>query len=216
MKSLTLLPVAILCAFFLNSTVYANTLTYSGSIYTPTEIDFIDFSLSADKTITIDILAYEEKDSGETVTLFGQTAGDDLLDTEVLLFTSAGDFIAGSEETADADFLEASQDGSVSIFDSFLKTDLTAGGYRITIGAYPIWLDNESEALVGLNNAISHENAPEDITLGRYKITITSEGNSLHPVPEPSTFILFGAGIIGLITSKSRHKLQRTSSSMKL
>ncbi|KAL4160166.1 hypothetical protein PRNP1_000737 [Phytophthora ramorum] len=108
------------------------------STATFTSVDYVDFTLSSDAVVELDILSVEEKKSGGT-TSYVDLNGDcnaGYLDTSIVLFrfgsTGALTALATNDNSPTG---YGSADGSISSLDSYLINRLTAGNYRLAVSA---------------------------------------------------------------------------------
>ncbi|KAE9033872.1 hypothetical protein PR002_g8445 [Phytophthora rubi] len=106
------------------------------STATFTSVDYVNFKLSSDAVVELDILAMEEKSGGGYVDVNGDcNAG--YIDSSIVLFsvnaaTGAMTAIAANDNAPNG---YGNGDGSISTADSYLYLQLTAGSYRLAVSA---------------------------------------------------------------------------------
>ncbi|KAL3667922.1 hypothetical protein V7S43_006800 [Phytophthora oleae] len=106
------------------------------STATFTSVDYVDFALSAESSVELDILSMEEKAGGGYVDVNGDcNAG--YLDSSVVLFsvntaTGAMSTVATNDNAPAG---SGSADGSISSLDAYLNVKLSAGTYRLAVSA---------------------------------------------------------------------------------
>jgi hypothetical protein len=106
------------------------------STATFTSVDYVDFQLSSDADVELDILSMEQKADGSYVDVNGDCSAG-FLDSGVVLFsmnTATGAMTAVAQnDNAPSGYGNA--DGSISSADSYLYLKLTAGSYRLAVSA---------------------------------------------------------------------------------
>ncbi|KAF4038096.1 Trypsin-like peptidase domain [Phytophthora infestans] len=106
------------------------------STATFTSVDYVDFKLSSEAAVELDILSMEEKAGGGYVDVNGDcNAG--YLDSSIILFsldaaTGATTVVSANDNAPNG---YGSADGSISNADSYLYVKLSAGNYRLAISA---------------------------------------------------------------------------------
>ncbi|KAJ8558770.1 hypothetical protein ON010_g8681 [Phytophthora cinnamomi] len=106
------------------------------STATFTSVDYVDFTLSSDAVVEMDILSMEETSGGGYVDVNGDcNAG--YLDSSIVLFsvnpaTGAMTALAVNDNAPNG---YGTADGSISSADSYLYLQLTAGNYRLAVSA---------------------------------------------------------------------------------
>ncbi|KAG1688133.1 hypothetical protein DVH05_004003 [Phytophthora capsici] len=106
------------------------------STATFTSVDYVDFTLSSEAGVELDILSMEEKPGGGYVDVNGDcNAG--YLDSSIVLFsvntaTGAMTTVATNDNAPSG---SGSGDGSISTSDSYLNVKLSAGTYRLAVSA---------------------------------------------------------------------------------
>ncbi|GMF18365.1 unnamed protein product [Phytophthora lilii] len=106
------------------------------STATFTSVDYVDFKLSTDADVELDILSMEEKDGGGFVDVNGDcNAG--FLDSSIVLFsvnvaTGAMTALAANDNAPTG---YGNTDGSISSADSYLFLKLSQGSYRLAVSA---------------------------------------------------------------------------------
>ncbi|KAG6948715.1 hypothetical protein JG687_00015299 [Phytophthora cactorum] len=106
------------------------------STATFTSVDYVDFKLSSEASVELDILSMEEKTGGGYVDVNGDcNAG--FLDSSIVLFSvnTASGAMTSLTANDNAPNGYGSADGSISNADSYLYVKLSAGNYRLAVSA---------------------------------------------------------------------------------
>lgn len=193
-------------------------------------VDYWGFSVTTSGIVTTDILSWEAGPVFDDVPINNPASdlnGDGeiaFFDTHIHLFTDDGnlgadDFLAANDDAEDVigfGYSQSFTDGSDFHYDSFLSLELDVGNYILAIGAYKLEVE---EAIAGLNaqtfgpltclGGIGEECVELlDNDHGDYQITwsdnvaITSDPGTAQKVPEPSSLLFLGLGMIGLGLSR--------------
>ncbi|TYZ63734.1 hypothetical protein PybrP1_003703 [[Pythium] brassicae (nom. inval.)] len=105
-----------------------------------TTVDYIDFTVSADADVELDILSMEEVSNASGANSYADVNGDcnaGYIDSKIILFRLNGNAIQQSDVIAintDAPDSYGAKDGSVSATDSYMFLRLTRGSYRLAVG----------------------------------------------------------------------------------
>lgn len=175
-------------------------------------VDTWTFSVLSDSTVGIDVLSWEADEEGratndgfvESIDINGDGVFT-FIDSFIYLFEDDGDLSIDDliDFNDDSDFTY--NDGSLSMFDSFLEVDLFAGNYILAIGATGLTL---SEAILGLSSVTQFPAACDDdpffgcfleeSNVGDYQISFTGDVSQQMDVSEPYTLSLLGLGFFAL------------------
>lgn len=141
-------------------------------------VDQIEFTLSNDADVEIDVLSVELSDDGS----FHDVNGDckaQYMDPVMYLF--AKDTTRPLKIADDTDATSGRDDGSVSFRDPYLRTFLKKGSYVLALGSVPL---KEADAYKG--TAVDQQRTPEVFTCssrggssGSYRLTMRSSDPSL-------------------------------------
>ncbi|OWZ21730.1 hypothetical protein PHMEG_0003677 [Phytophthora megakarya] len=144
------------------------------STTTFTSVDYVDFSVSSEAAVELDILSMEEKPDGGFVDVNGDcNAG--YLDTSVVLFsvdTATGAMTAlAANDNAPTGY--GSADGSISSADSYLYMKLTAGTYRLAVSASGLTPTEAANKQMPLSREV-HVCDKGTSNYGSYRLTIST------------------------------------------
>jgi hypothetical protein len=170
----------------------SDTTSVLAEINGPTDTDLFRFTLAFNSIFTIEVLEI-----------------DDDLDMNIILFNALGQGLAGDDDDNN-DCAAVSILGSL---DSCLTLNLVAGDYFFAIGDNNMaafesmtdfndeveFIDNDSGILATptaeILGLVGPEGGPNDTNdVGRYRVNLIQT----TAVPEPSSIILFAAGIFGM------------------
>nr|CCA21794.1 conserved hypothetical protein [Albugo laibachii Nc14] len=170
------------------------TKTIDGTLFATartTSVDYIDFTIGSDITVTIDVLSMETPEKNVFVDVNGDcNAG--YIDSSLILFRVNGGTIDASGVVASNDDAPdgfGKDDGSISSRDSFLSMSLSAGTYRLAVGTSPL----DINAAIAKQTALSATPriCGESISnYGSYRVKIQVVGMSTSfSVQSPGTHI---------------------------
>ncbi len=148
-------------------------------------LDFFSFSVAAASTGIFDID-------------YGRGADGSGIDTEIFLFDSVGNFLAGND---DSDITRGAG-GSVSSLDAFLSYNfLSAGFYYLGVAEF-----NSFACGAGIcgNVADAGDFYTLQLSVGGSRVQ-GDQGNPGQEVPEPGTLLLLSAGLLGAARLRKRH-----------
>lgn len=144
-----------------------------------TSVDYIDFTVRSDVTISIDVLSVESYGNN----VFADVNGDcnaGYIDSSLILFRLNGGFIDANGVIAsndDAPDGVGREDGSISSKDSFLSMPLSAGTYRLAVGTSP--LDVNAAITKQTTLSATPRVCGEKISnYGSYRVTMKATGTS--------------------------------------
>ena len=163
-------------------------------------VDHISFSVNTAGLITFDTLSWEDDSSatGVDVNGDGEIA---FFDPIIYLFNDDGSLDVADLIDSNDDSPSTLGDGSITVLDSWLTANLSAGNYILTIGGF---FHDAADAIAGINPGTGGGFYPTTIdglggTLihdhGDYRVTILGDV-SLAAVPEPNSAMLLTLGFV--------------------
>lgn len=178
------------------TTSMATKTVVDGTIFstaTASSVDYIDFNVSADALVELDVLSMEALTQGN-VTSFTDVNGDcnaGYLDSHILLFrlnsvtggVSASDLVEGNDN---ASVGAGTGDGSVSVADSFLSVFLTKGAYRLAVGPSPMTTEQAVAKLTSVSTRVKVCDGKIS-NYGSYRVTLSS--SAAVAAKSPNTYI---------------------------
>ena len=172
MKKFLMLGIITICGFLITATTQANQISYTGNINNNHTVDYFYFTLSGTGSLDLHL-----------ETFYGE------FDPVMYFFIDDGSLDS-------SDYIDYDDDAGTPAhlwYNSLIDTSLIAGNYLTAVSDYPLSLP---EAVAGSNTI----NYVDD---GGYTLEISSRlgtvSSTSEPVPEPSTILLMGAGLLGLV-----------------
>ncbi|GMG15569.1 unnamed protein product [Phytophthora fragariaefolia] len=157
------------------------------STATFTSVDYVNFQLSSDAVVELDILSMEEKSGGGYVDV-NDDCNAGYLDSSIVLFsvntaTGAMTALAANDNAPDG---YGSADGSISSADSYLYLQLTAGNYRLAVSASGLTPKQAADKEMPLSSKIR---VCDKVTsnYGSYRLTIST--SATVKVSPPGSYI---------------------------
>jgi len=214
-KNLLVFVLTLIASIGANAASINSNHRITGDISTSTEVDQFTFSVLAGMTVTFDVLAYEIYDlnlyiqngfptPSLAVDLNGNNQ-EDLLDSMLYLFDSAGNELASNDDMSQADLLSGADfNDSINFVDSLLTYTFTFGGiYTLAI------------ADADLTGAEAYAGARTGGDTGGYVLDIIGDGPvtlnpTVSPVPVPAAAWLFGTALLGFVGLR-RKKLKQAA-----
>lgn len=169
--------------------------TVDGTIFataSTTSVDYIDFTVSADADVELDILSMEEVSSANGAVSYADVNGDcnaGYIDSKIILFRLNGNSIQQSDVVAinsDAPTGYGTKDGSVSSMDSFMFLRLAKGSYRLAVGTSAM---SKADAVAKTNGAARLPRVcnAKVSNYGSYRLTVSA--TAAVQVGSPGTYI---------------------------
>lgn len=162
------------------------------STATTSSADYIVFNVSADAQVELDVLSMEAVTQGNTTT-FTDVNGDcnpGYIDSNILLFrlnadgtVSASGLVATND---DAPIGVGTDDGSVSVADSYLSVFLSKGSYRLVVGPSPLTTEQALAKSTDVSARVKVCGAKIS-NYGSYRVTLSS--SVTIAAKSPNTYI---------------------------
>jgi len=208
MKKLLFVLLAVFLVFGMAGSAGALDFDFSGTFTQDNDIDLLNFTVGMDSTITIFSSSWGNEMGGD-----GFVAGAGF-DPILAIWDAAGNLV---NEQDDGHNVGSTLSNGVAYshgtWDSYYDAFLTAGSYTASIGQYANFANGSN-----LSSGFNYDGNPTftqaygsqtyfngvwssgDARTGNWDFHILNVAQASHnPVPEPSTILLMGAGLLGMV-----------------
>lgn len=211
--SRTLIFVALVMLTLSVSAAYATDFSFTGNFTNDNDVQFFNFSVGAPSTVTLETYSY----AGGT-NAAGQVIARGGFDPILALFDSTGALIGQNDDGGPG--LVPADAVTGEYYDTYLSTLLNPGNYEVSIMQYnnfaygPNLSDGFWQSGVANNNFTAQAGFEEPDSFGpgffwdltgnerdshwAFDILNVNQAVEAQPVPEPTTMLLFGAGLAGV------------------
>ena len=215
MKKFLMFLCAMMLVFGMGGSANALDFDFSGTFTQDNDITLLNFTVGTDSTITIFSSSW-----GNDVGSDGYVAGAGF-DPILAIWNNTGGIVSEQDDGHNVgSTLSNGVSYSHGYWDSYYDVSLTAGDYTASIAQYDNFVAGSN-----LSDGFKYDGNPtftqsfssvsqtyfngcwldNDYRTGDWDFHILNVADASHPVPEPSTILLIGVGLLGLVGYSRKH-----------